>query len=200
MELGNYTDRPDLSWKVLGRVQQLPQRLGVRREKEPVFLAAGRCFRFDDVRQTRDGNLDTVDDKLAAFVPDALEIEAGHHEREVDLQVASRGARQSAALDNGFGDDAIVRRIERLVARPQREAGRFAGVPCAHQIVGIRRKEESSVLRCANRAASGCKIVCACDSDEHKSNVTCNEFAHKLLKLVVHDLSPLNAAIMIEEF
>jgi hypothetical protein len=33
-----------------------------------VFLATGRRFGFDDVRQPRDGNLDPVDDKVAAFV------------------------------------------------------------------------------------------------------------------------------------
>ena len=185
--------------RVLWRAQQLTKRLCVRGEKQPILLTAGRRFRFNDVRQTRDGNLHAVDDKQAPFVPDVLELEAGHHEREVDLQLAACRARESAPRDNRICDKAIVRRIERLVVRPQREAGLIARIPCTRQIVGIRREEEMSILCGDHGSGSGREVVCTRYANENKSDVVVDEVAHELLKLVAHALRLLHAAIMIEE-
>ena len=82
----------------------------------------------------------------------------------------------------------------------QPEAGRLARIPCTHQIVRVWRKEEIAILCGEHGSGSGREVVCARYANENKSNVVADEVAHELPKLVAHDLQPMDAAIVIEEF
>jgi len=69
-------------------------------KKQPTLLAASRRFRFDDIRQTSDGNFYAIDDKKAPFVPDALEGEdgSGSGRKVVRTRYADEDDRTSCAM------------------------------------------------------------------------------------------------------
>jgi hypothetical protein len=73
-----------------------------------------------------------------AFVPDGLELEAFHHQGEIDLQfVGPGGSCQRTARHYLFGQPAIAGAVERFVCEPQLQASVIAGGPSLNQVVGV---------------------------------------------------------------
>src|SRR5712691_2395087 len=65
-------------------LQQVSQGFFPGREKESVLQAVGLCFRFNDVRETRDGDVDVIDAKDLSLAPRVVEFKSGHDESEID--------------------------------------------------------------------------------------------------------------------
>jgi len=100
-------------------LQQLLERVLVCGQKQLVFLATGGLFGCDDVEQPRRGNLDPFDAEHMAFVPDGLELESFHHEREIDQEfVGPSGSRQRTACDYLLSKPAITGTVERFIREP----------------------------------------------------------------------------------
>src|SRR5688572_14559955 len=122
--------------------QQLFERVAMRRKKQLVFVASRRLLRLDDVKQARGGHGNALDEERAPLVPDGLEIESLHHQRQVDQQFVRAGrARERPALDHTRGEPPIPWSIEWFAARPELEASAFTGGPGLRQVVRIERQE-----------------------------------------------------------
>lgn len=110
------------------------------REKQAVLFTAGRRFRLHDVSQSGDGNLDSAIHEYTPLVPDGFEVEAGHDERQVHLELAEDGSHKRAAPNHGLGNQPIVRSVEGLGPAPEREPAGFTNLPCPKQVLGIQRQ------------------------------------------------------------
>ena len=162
-------------------------------EKKPVLVATSGVLRLDDVQQSRNCHFDTVDQKGPALVPHRLEVsEAGHDERQIDLEVAGASSfHDRTSLNQSLREPSIARGIERLLACPQLEGGRFTRLPTSDQIVWIRRQEQVAVLRREDGRATERVVVCAAYAYQHIANGTLvqgagkrNERIHTLSKLL----------------
>ena len=157
----------------VGGSQQLPQRFCVRRQKQAILLAAGRRFRFHDVGQPGNRNVDTIDDEHTPFVPDGFEVETGHDERQIDLEIAPGRSDERPPSDNRIGDELIV-------------TSGFAGIPGPHQVVGIGREKEITILCGEDRRAARREVVCAGHTNQNKTDSVCGQFARDWRKVIGH--------------
>lgn len=90
------------------------------REKKTTFLAACGGLGLDNVGQPSDRNFDAFDAKDAPFVPDFLEIESCHRQRQVYLPTCLVGcSHECSTRDDRVRDNPIAGHIERLISRPE---------------------------------------------------------------------------------
>ncbi len=100
-------------------LQELLERLSVRFEKESIFGAVRPGLRFDDVLQPGDGELYPLNSEQAPFVPDLVEIEPGHDERQVHFQSSTvRRSSQCPRLDHAVRQEMVDRLSQGLVTCP----------------------------------------------------------------------------------
>ena len=84
-------------------------------EEQLVLVTPRRMLGLDDVQKARGWDVCAVDHKRSPFLPDVIEIEPFHHERQVDLKVGgTRCACECAPLDYSIGEPAVAWPIERF--------------------------------------------------------------------------------------
>ena len=129
-------------------LQELLKGMFMCRQEEAVLGPSHVRLGGDDVGEAGHGNLDTIDHEVSAAVPHVLELEARHHERKVDLQVRlAGGGGPCPALHDRASELNIARRVERLVAGPQRMPGVGARLPGMQQVLRVQRQKEILILR-----------------------------------------------------
>ena len=132
----------------LRRGEEIANRLGVCNEKHAVLITRCAALRFNDMREARYGELHALNAEDAALIPHRLEVEAGHDEREIDVQAGVvRRADESPVGDDTLGKETIPRLVERLCAAPQFEPELLAHSPRGEGVIPIEGKEEIAVLR-----------------------------------------------------
>jgi len=119
--------------------QKFLEGLAMRREEEPVLVAADRVLRRDDVEQARDRDVDFIQIENPPLGPDRVELEARHDEGEIDFQIGTGRTSQSALFNHTVCEPAIAWLVEWLVPAPQFEAGGFTPGPALDEVFRIRR-------------------------------------------------------------
>ncbi|HLG56109.1 MAG TPA: hypothetical protein VI485_12315 [Vicinamibacterales bacterium] len=76
------------------------------------------------------GHADAVHFESPALVPHRFEVEAGHYQGQIDLEIAlTSSSHESASLDHTTSQFLVARTIQRFVAGPQGHTRRLTGLP-----------------------------------------------------------------------
>ena len=131
-----FPTQPALILVSLRRGEEIANRLGVCNEKHAVLITRCAALRFNDMREARYGELHALNAEDAALIPHRLEVEAGHDEREIDVQAGVvRRADESPVGDDTLGKETIPRLVERLCAAPQFEPELLAHSPRGEGVI-----------------------------------------------------------------
>lgn len=142
-------------------------------EEETILVARRTSLRFDDVTEACNGDSHIADAEYPPLAPDRVEIEARHHECQVDVQTRTIGrADDDAPGDHSLGQKSIAGTIEWLAVDEQLQSGCFAGSPCGEDLGRIVREVEVPILGDEQRGARGCIVVGTGQTDHHESD-TC---------------------------
>lgn len=126
--------------------KELAEGLGVGGEKQPVLVASGGFLRLHDVQETRNRDLNALGAEHAPLTPDSVEVEPRYHERQIDIQlVAVRSPYKYSTIDDAARQFFVARRIEWLIADPEREANRLTRLPRMEKVQRILGEKEITI-------------------------------------------------------